>query len=295
MPKPQTAAGYTPDELAQVESLCLTIATILGDLMDDLVIVGGLTPVLLIDRRRGQDFEEGISPMDDAHPGTNDLDVGLAVTLLDENRYKEISERLRARGFEPDTNDAGQATNQRWRLGDLKVTVDFLIGPVSDEDKGGHIRNLEVDFAALVAPGLELAFVDRERVEIDGTTIFGDRAVRQCFVVGPAAFILLKAFAFRIRGEAKDAYDLCYVLRHWPGGVDEVVSRLADLSDSDQETVAEALRLLGEDFSTSDHIGPRSVARFLGDEGDDALQADVHGSVADLLERCRSADLIPAE
>ena len=30
---------------------------------------------------------------------------------------------------------------------------------------------------------------------------------------GPGAFVVLKALAFRDRGEPKDAYDLVYVLR----------------------------------------------------------------------------------
>ena len=40
--KPSTAAGYTSEHLELVRSTCLYVATKLGDLMNELVIVGGL-------------------------------------------------------------------------------------------------------------------------------------------------------------------------------------------------------------------------------------------------------------
>ena len=39
--KPTTAAGYRPEHVALVRSTCLYVATKLGDLMDDLVVIGG--------------------------------------------------------------------------------------------------------------------------------------------------------------------------------------------------------------------------------------------------------------
>jgi hypothetical protein len=46
--KPTTAAGYTSEHVALVRATCLYVATKLGDLMDDLVVVGGLAPSLLV-------------------------------------------------------------------------------------------------------------------------------------------------------------------------------------------------------------------------------------------------------
>ena len=46
--KPSTAAGYSVRELRLVHETCLYVATKLGDYMDDLVVVGGLVPSLLI-------------------------------------------------------------------------------------------------------------------------------------------------------------------------------------------------------------------------------------------------------
>jgi len=77
--KPRHRSGYTPEDLAQVKSVCLTVAVTLGAYLDDICVVGGLVPPLLIDTVRTE-------VDDDLHPGTNDLDVGLAIALLDEQR-----------------------------------------------------------------------------------------------------------------------------------------------------------------------------------------------------------------
>src|SRR5262249_42882986 len=155
------AADYTPEHVALARSACLYIATRLGDLMPEIRIVGGLVPSLLIPSDRLADGEP-------EHIGTRDLDLGLALALLDEERYKSASERLRDAGFEPDENERRKLTRQRWRMRGLDITIDFLIGPASDEDQGGRLRNLEQDFAAFVTPGLHLAFRDFERVRIEG-------------------------------------------------------------------------------------------------------------------------------
>jgi len=103
--KPRHYTGYRREETEQVEAACLTVAVTLGALMDRLCIVGGLVPSLIIDRQIGADPETGAE-----HSGTNDLDVGLAIALLDDKQYTEISKRLRQEGFEPDVNERGNPT-----------------------------------------------------------------------------------------------------------------------------------------------------------------------------------------
>ena len=168
--KPTTAAGYRSEHLALVRATCLFIATKLGDLMDDLVVVGGLVPSLLIDQEAGGTALE-------PHAGTMDLDIGLAAALLDRGRYREISERLRRSGFAQDENETGNPTRQRWKFeAQERVTIDFLMPPTSPDDRGGSLRDLEPDFAAVIAPGLHLAFRNRIRLSLSGQTILGEDA-----------------------------------------------------------------------------------------------------------------------
>jgi hypothetical protein len=251
------------------------VATKLGDLTDETVIVGGLVPSLLVDQRLVQSVE-------DRHFGTLDLDVGLALAILDDQRYQALTERLRGAGFTQDENDEGQPTRQRWKIdGEARVTVDFLISPTLPGDKPGRLRNIEHDFAAIIAPGLHLAFLDRERVRLDGKTILGEAAERDVWVAGPGAFVILKALAFRGRGENKDVYDLFYVLRHLSAGLADIVRRLNP--HAEDPSTREALAALKEDFAEVDSVGPRRVADFLGGP-DEALQADARGLVLDFLD-----------
>jgi hypothetical protein len=277
--KPKRASEYTSEQVELVRATCLYVATKLGDLMDEVVVVGGLVPSLLIDQEA---LPEGTS----AHVGTLDLDVGLKLALLDEGRYRTLTERLRDAGFAQDQTEEGRPTRHRWRVTGLgSVTVDFLIPPSLATDQGGNLRDIEEDFAAIIAPGLKLAFQDRRRVRIEGRTIFGEKAIREVWVCGPGAFVVLKALAFLGRGENKDAYDLYYLVRNFGAGVEDVAACLRPLLGDDE--AQRALQGLRDDFLDHESVGPRRVAEFLQGGPDDEIQADVVGFVRALLEACQ--------
>lgn len=284
--KPRHRSGYSPKELEQVKAACLTLAVTIGAFLDDVCIVGGLVPSLLIDARRTGDSQE-----QELHPGTNDLDVGLALALLDDARYAELSDRLRSEGFRPDRNAHDNPTVQRWRMGSLNVTIDFLMPPPPGQDQERRIQPLQPDFGALITPGLELAFDERVQVELDGHTLNGERVRRTIPVCGPAAFVVLKALAFGDRAEPKDAFDLVYVIRHTAGRGAAIAERLRQHAANHPGIVERAVLLLARDFDGPDGFGPGRTADFalsdLKRRDDDA--ADAHGHVDDLLRAFRDA------
>ena len=271
--KPTNIGGYDRGQVEQVRQACLYLATKLGDLLPEIVVVGGLVPYLLIDQ---EDLPTGLLP----HAGTMDLDLGLALAMLDQERYRELSARLRNAGFAPDVNSGGKQRRQSWTLGTSPpVIVDFLIPASDDADEGGKLRNIEQDLAAIITPGLELAFKDRDFKTLSGPLPSGARASRDIPVCGPAAFTVLKALAFGNRTENKDAYDLFYV---WNGiGVDNVVPRLALLQPNNY--VDSALSVIRRDFTRHDGPGPLGVAAFITQNLDDEIQADVVGQAQLLL------------
>jgi predicted nucleotidyltransferase len=278
--KPRTAAGYDPVHVAHVRATCLYVATKLGDMVDELVIVGGLVPSLIID--------QAAAPL--KHVGTADLDIGLALAVFDGKRYQLLTERLRQAGFGPDTNERGNLTRQRWVVdGPPRVAVDFLVAPTNASDRGGGIKNIEPDFAAIIAPGLRLAFEDRVRVTLDGRTIRGERARRDVWVCGPAAFVAMKALAFHSRGENKDAYDLAYVLQNYDGRAEAIAQRLAPLRAAKE--ASQALEELERDFASIDSVGPLRVSEFIYGSRNDAAEADAWGAVRDFLDKLIDANL----
>jgi hypothetical protein len=278
--KPSFAFDYKREDVEIVRQTCLYVATKLGDLLDDLVVVGGLVPSLLIP-------DESLPAGEDFHIGTMDLDLGLSLALLDTKRYEDLTLRLYRAGFKPDENEEGNPTLQRWKISvatDLKVNVDFLIPPSLPADKGGELRHIEKDFAAVITPGLRLAFQDKKRVPLKGLTLFGEKADREIWVCGPGAFVVLKALAFDQRGENKDAYDLYFVIRNYGSGIDDICKRLNPLL-KELET-KKALEILNRDFSGPDNIGPSRVALFQYGGPNADLQADVAGFTKELLAKC---------
>jgi hypothetical protein len=273
--KPSHKDRYPPEALDLIRSTCLYVATKFGDFRDDLVVVGGLVPSLLA-------ADLSTESHADRHAGTLDLDLGLSLAVLDGERYEAIRDRLVRAGFEPDENEQGNKASQRWRSVEFPLaTVDFLIGPPGDSARGGDIQHLCGNFAAVVTPGLDLAFSDRRLVKLAGQTILNETAARSIWVCGPGAFTVLKALAFGSRGENKDAYDLYYVLKYHAPGIADIADRIAAFGQ--HQACRDALRILRDDFSDIDRTGPRRVAEFLVRGPDDEIQRDVAGHVARLL------------
>lgn len=270
--KPTTALAYAPKDVELVRSACLSLATYLGSFLDDLVVVGGLVPTLLIPL-------EGLAGRE-AHVGTQDLDLGLSLALLDESRYAELVEHLRSANFEPDVNSHGKPANHRWIHREEKVTVDFLVG-ATPSHQSGKIRIIESSLSAVVADGLPLAFRDRQKVTLSGKTLKGEQVTRALWVCGAGAFIVLKALAAKGRGENKDAYDLFYVLENYGEHyVADVADALRPLLES--EVSQEAMTFLESDFSEANSIGPSRAGDFLG-RSDSNYRADRAASVRELL------------
>jgi len=276
--KPSTARGYTPDHVARVKATCLYLATKLGDLASDMVVVGGLVPSLLIDQ---ENRAGDVAP----HVGTLDLDLGLRFALLGEQRYQEVAARLRQAGFIPDESSDGKLTRQRWRISEPMVTVDFLVEPSPGSPaRPGSLLSLAPDWAAITTPGLHLAFRNQRSVRLAGRTITGEAAERHMPVCGAGAFVVLKALAFHVRGENKDAYDLFYMLRNYGDGVADVADQLRPLLVD--PVAAGALECLRLDFQSPGSIGPRRAAEFLYGRPDPDTEADVVGFVRLLLAAC---------
>jgi predicted nucleotidyltransferase component of viral defense system len=99
--------------------------------------------------------------------------------------------------------------------------------------------------------------------------------------------LVLKAFAFDNRGAEKDVYDIYYLLHEL--GVDAAVEALNRyLADKEHASdVKDALALLERDFSDMDGVAAGSLARFMNDESNEELRADVVGAVGAVVRRLR--------
>lgn len=259
MTDPRYATDYTPEQLERSRQTLLEVLGALGDIAEDVVLVGGLVPTLLVDQAEA-------SVRDEAHVGSVDVDLGLHLVVLNDDRYETLADRLRRSEFEPDLNKDGNRTRQRWRHapggepGSDPVVIDFLIDAGPAEAPGRQF-GLTSDLAAIATKGLTLAFQDSVRRTVTGTALDGDEVERAVSVCGPAAFVVLKAFAMRGRKKEKDAYDLAYVVRNWDRGPEAVAERWAAIAD--HPAAAAALDIVRYDFAHERRAGPGRASRFL--------------------------------
>jgi predicted nucleotidyltransferase len=97
------------------------------------------------------------------------------------------------------------------------------------------------------------------------------------------ALLAMKGFAIRDRHKQKDAYDIYYCVRNYPGGIDALAADCRPLL-AFKEAV-EGYGFVAEKFSTPDGYGPTSVRRFveetrlLGERTADQWQQDAFGQV----------------
>jgi hypothetical protein len=287
---PRTADDYAPEDLELVKSTCLEVATRFGDLMDDMVIVGGLVPALLVDLARDETAPTEDGPME-RHVGTQDLDLGFAVAVLDDETYAEIAKRLRTANFQPDTNDDGNTVTHRWfSENEPRIKVDFLMPPSDASSEGGSPKHLQGDFSAIVTPGLELAFENIQHVELKGQTLRGASARHEIPVCNPGAFVLLKALAGKKRGKDKDDYDLYYLLRNYDDSLTEVASFFSPYLRAQHPAAEEAVSTLQERFESNDSVGPIAVSEFVHGQRNEATEADAYAFVQDFLDALDEVD-----
>lgn len=281
---PRTAADFGEDDIRALRATGLELAFRLGDHFDELVIVGGVVPTLLAP---GGEPEAPL--LLGPHVGSKDIDLGLSLAILDGRRYEAIAERLAQAGFQPDTSEDGTQVKSRWRHreSELACPVDILIQADPPTSRLGKSKHLTGALAAMRMPYIGLALANSLEIEMVGETLAGDHASRRLRVCGPAAFVALKAHAFRNRGYEKDAYDLYHMIRNYvePGGRGEPPADAAAhwRHVRGKPGAKGARRILTEDFASPNHVGPGAVARFLGREDDDALRADAFAFVQDFM------------
>ncbi len=137
LPAPDTAEAVEAARSALIE-----LTPILGEYRDDVVLVGGWIPELLLPAD------------DDRHVGSIDVDLALNHKELTEAGYQMIGEILRKHGYEQDTR---QPFVFRKRVHGQIVQVDFLAGEYGGTGRGHRTQKATpsselVDYVTYKAP-----------------------------------------------------------------------------------------------------------------------------------------------
>ena len=262
---------YTEDAVNAARSVLLEVARLLGEYREDMVIVGGWVPDLILPI-------EGVE-----HIGSIDVDVALNHRKLTEVGYKSIAELLLSRGYRQGKQPF--IFHRDVIVRDLTVTVqvDFLAGEYEGTGKKHRTQKVQ-DMRPRKARGLDLAFEMPVQITIRGILPGGGEDFAEINVASVASFLVIKGMALNSRLKEKDAWDIFYCIRHYPGGAESLVQEFQPLLA--HGLVQEGLRNIAEKFSSTSAVGPTHVADFeeITDPSERALiQRDAFERVGQLL------------
>jgi len=267
-----TKKDYDAMQVEAAHSVMLELVRLLGEYRNDIVVVGGWVPALLI-------------PQDKArHIGSIDVDLALNHKTLKDPGYKTICRLLEDRGYKQDDKQPFIFW-RTVRVGnkDITVEVDLLAGEYEGTGKDHRTQSVQ-DVRARKARGCELAFRFTAEVPIEGMLPDGAKDTATVRVAAMVPFLAMKGMAMATRLKEKDPWDVYYCIRYYPGGTGALAAEFAP--HIRHGLVREGLQHIAEKFASPDHIGPKSVADFeeLTDpEERDLLQRDAYERVQDLL------------
>ena len=254
-------SDYTPPETRACLSVLVEVITVLGKFRENIVIVGGNVPPLLIKSAGAK------------HPGTLDIDLAIDSRRVSDDTCRTIVETLKARGYyqkegeEPYMfyRDVEAETGNK-----VTVKIDLLAGEYGGVRSGR--RQETQDAQPRKTRGCDLVFSDPVKVRVKSR--LPDGATREVTVrvssIGP--FLVTKGMALWGRIKEKDAFDIYYCCRHYPGGIAALARDTRSLMNN--ELAREGFGKIMERFRHINALGPTGVADFLElDDPEERLRA----------------------
>ena len=243
-----TFRDYSEDQIAAAKSVLLELVRLLAEYRDDIVVVGGWVPELILPAHPSR------------HVGTIDVDLALNHASLQEAGYETIRRLLLRRGYEPHEQQPFIFFRTIYITGKpIRVEVDFLAGEYGGTGKSHRTQKIQ-DTRARKARGCDLAFEMHTEVRVEGTLPEGGRDSGTVLVASIVPFLVMKGMALHERLKEKDAWDIYFAMTNYPGGTDALVAETRP--HLNESLVREGLEKIGEKFVSPEHVGPAFVADF---------------------------------
>jgi hypothetical protein len=219
------------------------------------------------------------------HVGTLDIDLGLDAASLGDGEYALLINALRGHGYEQRHELRRFQLVRQVPAGTgiepIDVIVDFLMP--RDAEIVKNIPALISNFAVQRADGADLAIRFYQFVAISGPMPSGGTNRVEIAVCSIPALLAMKGHAMQGRYKQKDAYDIYYCVRNYPGGLQALADACRPLLD--HESGLAGYRYIAAKFETIESYGPTCVRRFvadtrvLGERSEDQWQQDAFGQV----------------
>lgn len=245
-----TRRDYTVEAAEACKAVLIELVHLMGEFRDHMVVVGGWVPALL--------FPEAPEP----HTGTLDIDLALDFKQIPEESYRSILQTLSAGGYRQDPSQPFRFFREVAASGrePVVVEVDLLAGEYGGTDPGHRTQPIQ-DARARKARGCDLVFSDPVQVSVEGDLPGGGRDRVRFRVAGIVPWLVMKGMALAARLKEKDAYDVHYCVRFYPGGPTGLAE--AFRPHLGNKLVREGLEKIRMEFLSVDDAGPKWVADFL--------------------------------
>ncbi len=240
---------YGEIEVNACKAVLLELVHLLGEIKDEMVIIGGWTPTFLLPQSN------------EPHIGSLDIDLALNFSKIPDDTYKTILRAFTKRGYTQDRQQPFRFFRAVKVEGaePINVEINLMAGEYGGTCKGHRTQKVQ-DVRARKARGCDLAFDAAVTVTLDGKLPDGGKDSASFKVAGIVPFLVMKGMAMYERVKEKDAYDIYYCVEHFPGGIERLAAEFKSFIKN--KLVIESLGKIKSKFASVEHIGPKWVADF---------------------------------
>ncbi len=268
-----TRRDYTAEGVEAARSVLVELVHLLGGYKDDIVLIGGWVPEVLLPHYTGP------------HVGSMDVYIALNHQKIKEEGYKRIEALLQRRGYRQGEQPFIFFRTVKVDDKEIEVEVNLLAGEYEGTSKSHRHQKIQ-GIRARKVRGCDLVFEMRKEIKIEGRLPNGTRDAVTVGVSSMVPFLVMKGMAMDARIKEKDAWDIYYCVLNYPGGIDSLAEEFKP--HLHHGLVREGLQKIAGKFSSEKAFGPKSIADFeeIEDpEEQERIQRDAYERVNALLKK----------
>ena len=242
-----SSIDYSGGQREAAHRILVELCSLFAQYQDDIRIIGGWVPDLLYPDR--------------GHVGSVDVDMLINHLTLQDEGYQTMERILLSNGYMEHPDKYFSFIKQVVINGvSFDVDVDILAGMYGGTRRGKHSQHVQ-GLKAMKTTGGDFAFkFEPRRVTLEAPRPDGAIDTARVNVVALVPYFIMKTAAMG-RGKAKDAYDLYFLIKHYPGGAKQLALEFSGSSKT--STVRKMREKLSEKFASVNHTGPVDVANFM--------------------------------
>jgi len=244
---------YSPAHLGRLKRVLAGIYKAFGDISENLYLIGGLVPDLLVTNKLSYLRE---------YLGTLDIDIAIKFIVAEKGKYKDFYKIIRSMGFEKQKTADGIGFMNHSFIKLESAYKPIVIDLITDDrfkPAADKLKEIAPDVEAVKFRGVYLVFEDFIERNI-GSDQKGGVIIRIPNII---PFLVLKAFAYsdEDNSAAKDAYDIWYTIVNFKNGPVSVKEELAKYKGS--KDVGDAFRAIRRYFDSEGSAGTKDVVNIL--------------------------------